>query len=174
MTSEKISYLQCLKHTGKKVYKYWFIALGINGVLIGLGLVVSSAWQQIVNGFKYIGNGIGYVLSTIGSFVNSITTICCSISWYWWVGIGIIAGPLVLVAIYCALKHYNISIGEFLFVIITIAALIKACIFIWSIISLQLISNIDFVIGLTSCVWCVCVCFILNVLEGDNNNDRYY
>jgi hypothetical protein len=110
--TNKVPYIQCLKHTGKKVYGIWLIILGVISVIIGLGLVITIAWQQINDGFKYIGNCLGYIWNGVGYILSTISSLFCSIPWYWWVGIGVIIGPSILVAIYCALKHFNITSGD--------------------------------------------------------------
>lgn len=123
MTDEKILYIKCLCHTGKKVYKYWIATLAVIGVIIGLGFVISSAWKQISDGYNYIAITIGTALGSIGYVLsttfNNVWSLLCIVPWYWWVVFGVIAGPFILVAIYCAGKHYGVKgFDVFIFIVI--------------------------------------------------------
>lgn len=118
MTDEKVPYLQCLYHTGKKVYKCWLLALGLIAVIIAIGLIISKLWKQICDVSNYVGSCIGIIYDTISMVVSSIP-------WYWWIAIGVIVGPMVLVAIYCALKRYGVYICLFVIIVITIASILE-------------------------------------------------
>jgi hypothetical protein len=168
MTEEKVTYIQCLKHTGKKVYKYWFPALAVIGVAIGLGLVISSAWQQINDGFKYIWNGLDFIATIIGSAINQILSAAFIIQWYWWVGIGVIVGPFILVAIYCAWKHFNIKSDH----VITAVLIIVSIATLWGIWNfMNLIVNMKsdfggFIFGAFSLIWWVVIVIVINIDGG--------
>jgi hypothetical protein len=163
--NEKIPYIQCLKHTGKKVYKYWFAALAVIGVVIGLGLVISSAWQQIIDGFKYveryveyIWNSLDFIATTIGGAINQILSVAFTIPWYWWVGIGVIIGPLILVAIYCALKHFDVVAAIIIICFVTFGSLCGLI----NCASCIVRSNIDifsYITGIFSALW-LCLIFM--------------
>jgi hypothetical protein len=155
MTDEKIPYIQCLYHTGKKVYKYWLAGLAIIGVMIGLYFIVASQWKQIVDFATTIGNilcSIGYVLT---SLFNNVWSLLCAVPWYWWVAIGVIAGPFILVAIWCALKHFDVKGDDIFLAIICIVSIVT----LWGIINLvlkiltQSLYPFDFFFGIFSIVW---------------------
>ena len=119
MTDKKPSYIECLYHTSKKVYKYWLAFLAAIGVIIGLWFVISNAWDQIVGGFKYVERGVEYIwggldfiATTIGGAINQILFAVFTIQWDWWVGIGVIVGPFILVAIYCVLKRFGFDTDD--------------------------------------------------------------
>ena len=126
--NEKVPYIQCLCHTGKKVYKYWLIALAAIGVIIGLGWGIVSVWKQITEVMSAVGNAlnsIGYVLSTT---FNNVWSLLCIVPWYWWVVFGVIAGPFILVTIYCAGRHYNVKGNDVLiFVVIITSSIAPLC-----------------------------------------------
>ena len=131
--NKKVPYLQCLYHTGTKVYKYWLAALAVIGVLIGLYFVVASAWKQIVDFYTTVGTALGYVGSIIVSLVGNAWSLACAVPWYWWVAAGVTIGPLILVAIWCALKHYNVDIITILHggvVLLSLSTLINICRFV--------------------------------------------
>ena len=119
--NEKVPYIQCLCHTGKKVYKYWLIALAAIGVIIGCGWGIIQAWKQITDFVSAVGNvlnSIGYVLFTL---LNNVWMLVLSVPWYLWLITGAIAGPFILVAIYCAVKHYGVKgVDVFIFIVILI------------------------------------------------------
>ena len=162
MTDEKVPYIKCLCHTGKKVYKYWIATLAVIGVTIGLGIVISTVWKQIVDGCNYVATTIGTALGSIGYILstasNNAWSLLCIIPWYWWVAFGVIAGPFILVAIYCAGKHYNIKIEHVLvagLIAITVAAT-------WGIYNLVVniphhLDFITFAIGAGSLMWWVII-----------------
>ncbi len=150
--NEKIPYLQCLYHTGKKVYKYWLATLAVIGVVIALGLIVSRMWKQIVDCATTIGNAFGYVGYIIINLFTNAWVMVCTIPWYWCVSAGVIIGPLVLVAIWCALKHFNIDIILFTMIVITIASMLGVFNFFVSSVASHL-NVIDVILLVCSITW---------------------
>ena len=125
---EKIPYIECLYRTGKIVYKWWFITLAAIGVIAGLGFVILSAWSQIVDGFNYISKSVFGIYSAISGCIGYVLSILGTIPWYWWVGIGVVAGPLLIVAVYCALKRIEFRyIPEILFCCSIVLSLYFVC-----------------------------------------------
>lgn len=164
--NEKVPYLQCLYHTGKKVYKYWVAVLVVIGVIIGLGLLVATAWKQIENGgLTAISNALGYVGSIIISLFSNAWSLACGIPWYWWVLIGVTIGPLILVAVWCALRHFNVGNGTIVVVTVTIASLFGICNFVSALINMRL-NTLDIIIGFFSMFW-IMVVFVC--LADDND-----
>lgn len=157
MTDEKIPYIQCLLHTGKKVYKYWLIALAAVGVIIGCGWGIVSIWKQITDFASVVGNvlsSIGYILSTL---FNNAWMLALSVPWYWWVIMGVIAGPFILVVIWCALKHFDVK-GDDISVAIIILVSFMAIRGLYNlIIKATLLTPLDFAFGTGSIVWLACI-----------------
>jgi len=120
--NEKVPYMQCLYRTGKKVYKYWLATLAVIGVIIGLYFVIASQWKQIENGLTTISNALNYIGYLLATSLNNIWSLACAVPWYWWVLAGVTIGPLILVAIWCALKHFNVDPIIFIIVVICLAA----------------------------------------------------
>jgi hypothetical protein len=148
--NEKIPYLQCLYHTGKKVYKYWIEALAVIGIASMIGLIVASAWKQIIGFATTIRDALGSIGCVLATYFNNIQTLICTVPWYWWVAAGVIIGPFILVAIYCALKHFDIDIEIFSVVIITILSitgLLNFCL------KLFYLNIFDSIIGAASMLW---------------------
>lgn len=174
--NKKNPYLQCLYHTGKKVYKYWLAALAVIGVIIGFYFVVASAWKQIENGLNTIVTALGYVGSIIILLFSNAWSLACSVPWYWWVAVGITIGPFILVAIWCALKHYNVEMNTFL-TITTITSVIGAGNFIYkSFYMSHFLNEIDVIVGTLSIMWLtfitiITTIFIMNI--GDSFSDRW-
>lgn len=143
--NEKIPYIKCLYHTGKKVYKWWAIALLLIGVIIGLGLVVASAF--------------GIIISLIGN----AWSLACVVPWYWWVLFGVTVGPFILVAIWCALKHFDIEMGEFVIVILALASVFGVLNFFGNLLfAFREATPIDMIIGVFSLMWLVLVSITFN------------
>jgi hypothetical protein len=158
---EKIPYIECLYRTGKIVYKWWFITLAAIGVIAGLGFVILSAWSQIVDGFNYIAKSVFGIYSSIDGCIGYVLSILGAIPWYWWVGIGVVAGPLLIVAVYCALKRLDTcTIDLILFGIvvgITIASIV-VLLYIINKIFYGLLLNIgECSIGILSLLWLICM-----------------
>jgi len=146
MTDEKIPYIQCLYHTGKKVYKYWLAGLAVIGVIIGLYFIIVSQWKQICNLLTATENFFDFRFNIIWSFV-------CTVPWYWWVAIGVIAGPFILVAIWCALKHFDVKENDVLACVVIVITIVT----VWGVFNLLVnimkLNMFDFFFGLFSCVW---------------------
>lgn len=177
MTDKKPSYIECLYHTSKKVYKYWLAFLAAIGVIIGLWFVISSAWDQIVEGYKYIVNSekyifdcVGYILSIIGGTFNQVWTIACGIQWYWWLLTGIIVIPLILVAIYCALKRFGYDVDDIGAAIVIVITVLSIMSFVYVIVKMFLFiaNSSDIVIGVISAGWLLLVMTFFG-----NMGDRY-
>ena len=163
---EKIPYIECLYRTGKTVYKWWFITLAVIGVIVGLGFVITSAWNQIVDGFNYIFS----ICSAIGGFIVYVLSMLAVIPWYWWIGIGVVAGPLLIVAVYCALKRRkdNSDVGlvaGFAITIISIYCVFDFVIFLPT----NILNVISFVF---SVVW-LCFVFIFVTMCGEPRERDY-
>ena len=124
MTEDKTPYIQCLYHTGKKVYKYWIAILAAIGVLIGIGYVVLSAWKLIVDGYNYFITTIIHIVYVLTNLFNNAWSIACSVAWYWWVIIGVIVGPFILVVIWCALKRYNVKNDDIISLILSLVTIV--------------------------------------------------
>jgi hypothetical protein len=178
MTADKkLSYIECLYHTSKKVYKYWLAFLAAIGVIIGLWFVISNAWDQIVEGYKYIVNsekyifdGLGYILSIIGETFNQVWAIVCGIQWYWWVLIGAITVPLILVAIYCALKRFGfvfdrVDIVIVIIVVITILSALGMVDLIGNLLLHNTVNQFDVLVGGFSCMWWLAILCALAVTD---------
>jgi len=157
VTSEKVPYTQCLYHTSKVVYKYWVCALATIGVIIGLGVVVSSSWQQIVDGFKYVSN-----------IFNQTLSIAYTIPWYWWVAIGAVIGPFGIAAIYCAWKRMGEN-NHLIAMIIAIAT-ITCCAFIFCINVVIDLANNTIRTPTEIIIACFCVVWLLLILVCGVNN----
>jgi len=162
MTDEKIPYIQCLYHTGKKVYKYWLAGLALIGIIIGLYFIIVSQWKQICNLLTAIENFFDFRFNIIWSFI-------CTVPWYWWVAIGVIAGPFILVAIWCALKHFNIDAIDIL---------------IWCVSAIAVCGFINFILkcattgfNISDCEWLMFTClylfFVFFIIGGSDDRGMY-
>ena len=168
MTEEKIPYLQCLYHTGKKVYKWWVIALAVIGIISMIGFIIASAWKQIVDFCTTIGTALGYVGYVLTTHFNNVWLLMCAVPWYWWVAAGVTIGPLILVAIWCALKHYNVNDWLFITVIICLITFVGIINLVFNFLC-RTLNNINIFFGIFSLAWWI----ILIMIMGEDNSGDY-
>jgi hypothetical protein len=157
--SEKVPYLQCLYHTGKNVYKYWLAALGVAALVTAIGMIVYKLWDGIAEGFNYLMGGAQYISNCIGNAIIYAWVLACTVPWYLWILAGVIVGPFILVAIYCAGKHYNIKskhVGLIVICITVVGTLCGMFNCFYHIVN-SCVTGLDLVICAVSVVWWVVV-----------------
>jgi len=154
--NEKVPYIQCLYHTGKKVYKYWLATLAVIGVIIGFYFVIVSQWKQIENGLTTISNALNYIGYVLSTSLNNIWSLACAVPWYWWVLAGVTIGPIILVAIWCALKHFNVDTGVFIVVVLCLVAAWGIFNFIDCLLHNKVNESI-MIVGILSTIWWVAI-----------------
>ena len=178
MTEEKVPYLQCLYHTGKTVYKYWFAGLGIAALLIAIGLIINKLWDSIIEAFGYVVKSVEFIWNSfdnaaliIGAFLNNLWIWASAIPWYWWVAFCVTVGPIIIVAIYCALKRCGVKWADIGIMILTALVILACCCGILNLIIKGYTSNFGGVVlaALSTTFFILIIC----VLGVDNGCDYY-